>query len=272
MVNRLWYYHFGEGLVRTPNDFGSQGDVPAMPQLLDWLASEFIASGWKIKHLQKAIVLSAVYRQGVATDSAKSAIDPDNRFWWHRRPVRIEAEILRDTILAVSGRLNDDMYGPAVMVPIPAETIVTRTAEKSDYPKNIEEGPDVWRRSVYIFQKRTVPVPLLAVFDGPDNICSLGRREKTTVATQALHLMNDALVRSCSVKLADDLHKLSADPSKWIENAFQKTLGRSPQPAEVKKAAEFLERQTQLRKGDRKAALADFCQAMISLNEILYID
>ena len=273
LVNRLWYYHFGEGLIRTPNDFGSQGDVAVMPELLDWMASELIEGNWKIKSLQKMIVMSSVYRQDTTSEPAKTAIDPENRFWWHRRPTRIEAEILRDSILSVSGRLNKEMFGPAVMVPVPAETIITRTDGKSNYPKSIKEGPEVWRRSVYIFLKRTVQVPITAIFDGPDYSCSLGRRDRTTVATQALLLMNDTLVRSCSAELAGKIEaQAGTNNAVCIENAFRQTLGRAPSSSELEKALQFLNRQTELRNGDRKAALVDFCQALLSLNEFIYVD
>jgi hypothetical protein len=273
MVNRLWYYHFGEGLVRTPSDFGSQGDTPVLPQLLDWMASELIADGWRLKPLQKMIVMSAAYRQSDGSDPAKLAIDPENHRWWHRRPLRIDSEILHDSILAVSGRLNEKMYGPGVKVPIPAELIITRTEGKDNYPKNIKEGPDVWRRGVYIFQKRTVPVPMTAAFDGPDLSCTVGRREQTTVAPQALMLMNDPFVRSCSAQFAAEIQKSAPTAqSEWIDAAFEKALGRAPTAAESQKAAAFLERQTQLRNGDRATALTDFCQAVLSLNEFMYVD
>ena len=271
MVNRLWYHHFGEGLVRTPSDFGSQGDTPALPELLDWLAADLIDGGWRVKRLHKAIVMSSTYRQAAAGEPA--AADPENRLWSRRRPVRAEAEALRDAILAVSGRLNPAMYGPGVKVPVPAELIVTRTEGPGNYPKDIPEGPDVWRRSVYVYAKRTVPVPATSLFDGADPSCSVGRRDRTTVAPQALMLMNSEFARGCGGAFADVVRRSAPDADRaWAEAAFRRALGRSPTAAEAETAERFLARQTRLRGGDRAAALTDFCQAVLSLNEFLYID
>ena len=134
IVNRVWQHHFGQGLVRTVNDFGVQGESPSHPELLEWLTSEFVRSGWKIKHLHRLIMTSGVYLQASTFDDAKARIDPDNRLLWRRRPLRIESEVLRDAILSISGTLNPQMFGPAVKVPIPAEAIQARNM-KDPLPK-----------------------------------------------------------------------------------------------------------------------------------------
>jgi hypothetical protein len=229
IVNRVWAHHFGEGLVTTPNDFGTQGERPADAELLDGLARALIEGGWMLKSLQRRILLSAAYRSA-------------------RRPARLEAEILRDAILALSGRLNPQMYGPAVKVRIPGEAIVTRS--KDDYPKNIQDGPETWRRSVYVFIKRSVMLPFFEVNDAPGASASCGRRARTTVAPQALTLLNDPFVRDCA--------KAFATRAGSHERAFLLALGRMPKPGELDVA--------------KKLELADFCHVLFTLNEFAYVD
>ncbi|MEI6236109.1 MAG: DUF1549 domain-containing protein [Planctomycetota bacterium] len=273
LANRLWFYHFGEGLSRTPNDFGTQGDKPALPELLDWLAGQLIANGWRLKPVHRSILLSSTYRQDTAANAENAKIDPENRLWWRRIPVRNEAEILRDSVLSVSGVLNSTMFGPSVMVPIPSELIITKTVGKGNYPKGIKDGPDVWRRSVYVFQKRTVPVPITTLFDGPDSSGSCGRREQTTVAPQALLLMNDESIRARSRDFASRVMKLAGTgKEKQIDAAFRLALGRLPTPSEKTNAEKFLDAQSKLRDNNPTLALADFCQVLFGLNEFLYIN
>jgi hypothetical protein len=266
-VNRIWYHHFGEGLVRTPNDFGAQGDRPALPQLLDYLAVEFIKSGWSMKEMHRRICLSATYRQGTVVDEARMKVDPGNRIWWRRRPVRMEAEALRDAILQVSGRLRHDGFGKkAVMLPIPKEVIISRLG--TAYPSDVKDGPAVWRRSVYAFSKRTVPVPMLRAFDAPDRSASCARRVQTTVATQALVLMNDEFVRVRSRDFAERVMRKS-DP---IQEAFVLALGRPASERELKRAREFLTEQQEAHGGDLREGWTDFCQTLFGLNEFCHID
>lgn len=229
IVNRVWQHHFGEGLVGTPNDFGTQGDRPADPELLDGLARSLIEGGWRLKPLHRKILLSARYRS-------------------KRAPLRLEAETLRDAILAVSGRLNPRMYGPAVKVRIPGEAIVTRS--RDDYPRNIQDGPEQWRRSVYVFVKRSVALPFFEVYDAPSASASCGRRARTTVAPQALTLLNDPFVRNCAGAFAARAGSR--------ERAFQIALGRAPAPAELEAAS--------------KLELVDLCHVLFTLNEFAYVD
>lgn len=195
IVNRVWHHHFGHGLVRTLGDFGVRGEQPSHPDLLEWLAGDFIAHGWKLKHLHRRIVSSATYQQSGTFDADKSAIDPDNRLLWRRTPQRLEAEIIRDTLLAVSGTLNRKPFGPGFMPPIADEGIVARNLKGGEYPRNVKEGPATRRRSVYMFHRRLVPYPLLQAFDRPDLLKVCVRRENTTVAPQALVMLNDHFVR-----------------------------------------------------------------------------
>ena len=271
MANRLWYHHFGEGLVRTLNDFGTQGDTPALPELLDWLASELIAKNWSMKEMHRLILTSAVYQQDTAHDAARAAIDPESRLWWKRRPVRLEAEILRDSMLAVSGRLVLKMGGPGDFQPVPPEAVLSRLGQA--YPKKIADGPDIWRRSVYAFVKRTVPTPLFQMFDGPDNSTSCGRRTQTTVSPQALLLMNDEFVRRRSADFAKRVaDESSKDTGERVTQAFLIALGRSPSSDERAKALKFLAAQAARHSGDEASALDDFCQVLFGMNEFLYVD
>ena len=179
IVNRLWQHHFGEGLVRTPDDFGTTGERPDHPELLEWLAGELVRGGWRLKPIQRLIVASAVYRQATAGEPPGIGADPENRLLWHRRPIRLEAEAMRDAMLAASGRLNSTMYGPPFRPRIPAEAISTRSNDA--YPADIRDGPATWRRTVYAFIKRSVPNPFAEVFDTPDSTAACGRRNTTAV-------------------------------------------------------------------------------------------
>ena len=194
MVNRVWQHHFGEGLVRTVSDFGTRGEPPTHPDLLEWLADEFVTSGWSLKHLHRLIVTSATYREGTAPNTQNAAIDPENRLLWHRRPLRLEAETLRDSMLAVAGSLNPLMFGPAFKPPIPDEAMQARNV-KDPYPRDVQDAPENRRRTIYSFHKRVVQYPLSQAFDAPDAQVSCGRRVNTTVAPQALALLNDPFVR-----------------------------------------------------------------------------
>ncbi|NUN98963.1 MAG: DUF1553 domain-containing protein, partial [Candidatus Omnitrophica bacterium] len=193
IANRLWRHHFGEGLVRTPSDFGMQGDRPSHPGLLDWLAGELIRGGWKLKPIHRLLARSSVYRLGTEFDEGKAAQDPENRLLWRRRPVRLEAEPIRDAILAVSGKLNDEMYGPGIHPKVPREAIATGSTYK--WPVDVVDGPDTWRRSIYIFMRRSAVFPMLTVFDGTDATASCARRTATTVPLQALELLNNDFAR-----------------------------------------------------------------------------
>jgi hypothetical protein len=280
IVNRIWQHHFGQGIVRTVGDFGVRSEPPTHPELLEWLANDFVQNGWRIKRLQRLILLSSVFQQA-GSSITPPPVDPDNRLLWKMPLARLEGEILRDSMLVVSGTLNKATYGPAVKPPIASEAILARNL-KDGYPAKIEDSPAVRRRSIYLFHKRVVPYPLLQAFDKPDAQQSCGRRDNTTVAPQALALLNDPFVRSVSLDFADRLIKeIGPEPAKCIEEAYSLALARSPSDKERSAALSFLELQLESRKErdskasveeTRRQALADFCQAIFSLNEFLYVD
>jgi hypothetical protein len=281
IVNRIWQHHFGEGLVRTVSDFGVRGEPPTHHELLEWLANRLVADGWRLKSLHRLILNSSVYRQATTFDAARAEIDPDNRLLWRRRPQRLEAEILRDSVLCVSGSMNPQVFGPAFKPPIPPEAMLARNT-KDPYPKDLVDNWNTHRRSVYLFHKRVVQHPILQAFDGPDAFVTCGRRSTTTVAPQALALLNDTFFR----KRAGDLARRLLDsggtkPEDWVDEGFRLAVSRLPGDPERAACVEFVRRQMESRRtrdasqtpeASRLDALTDFCQALFSLNEFIYVD
>lgn len=271
IVNRIWQHHFGHGIVRTSGDFGVRSEAPSHPELLEWLTHDFVQHGWQFKRLHRLILQSAVYQQSSHRADFNAATSPhpdsDNRLLWKFPLQRIEGEILRDAMLAVSGTLNTKSYGPAVKPPIASEAIVARNL-KDGYPDKIEDSPEIRRRSIYLFHKRVVPYPLLQAFDKPDAQQTCSRRDHTTVAPQALALLNDPFVRTVSSEFADRLMKQHPDDLKsQLRLAYRLALSREPQNDELSAVEAFIVDQPNQRK-----VLTDFCQTVFALNEFLYVD
>ena len=267
MVNRVWQHHFGEGLVRTVNDFGTRGEAPTHPELLEWLAGEFIRGGWSVKHMHRLIMTSATYQQASGPPQPG---DPDNRWLTRRRPQRIESEILRDAMLSAAGTLNLQMHGPSFKPPIPEEAMQARNV-KNPYPRDARDTPETRRRSVYMFHKRVVQHPLMQAFDAPDSQQSCGRRLNTIVAPQALALLNDPFVRQRARELATRLHSAApASTQARVRLAFHLCLQRAPSPEEEADAGAFIASQTA--RSNAADAWTSFCQAIFGLNEFIYID
>ena len=249
-VNRLWQHHFGRGIVATPNDFGFQGERPTHPDLLDWLASDFIAHEWQVKRLHELIVTSAVYMQSSDFDETRARLDRENQQLWRFTPRRLEAEAIRDSMLSVSGLLDEKMYGPGTL------------------------DANMKRRSVYFFIKRSKLIPLMMLFDWPEHLVSIGQRSTTTTATQALAFLNSPQGRQYAVGFAKRLPK--EEPAA-IEMAFRISFGREPKENELTASTKFLEKQRSRYKeaGQKDAepmALVDLCQALLSMNEFVYVD
>jgi len=247
IVNRLWQHHFGRGLVATPDDFGVQGEPPTHPALLEWLACELVESGWSLHHIHGLILASECWRQASAWSEEAAAVDPENRLLWRATPRRLEGEVLRDSLLAVSGLLDERPFGKGTLDPMQR------------------------RRSIYFTVKRSRIVPMLRAFDGPDALGPLPSRATTTVAPQALFLMNDRAVRGCAEHLASTLMAQAAEEQELVSRAWRRVLGRAPEVQEAAAAAEFLLAQEGAR-GGRAAALADLCQALLATNEFAYVD
>jgi hypothetical protein len=261
IVNRLWQHHFGTGLVRTPNDFGAQGELPTHPELLEWLAGELVRHEWRLRPIHRLIVRSAADRQSPAFDARKAAIDRDNRLWWRYPVLRLEAEAIRDAILTVSGGLERTMFGPAVYPLIPKDALLP--AAYTEWPNTERDDPATWRRSVYIFVKRSTPVPFLQAFDRPDRTASAGKRHLTTIVPQALHLLNDPMIRTQSELFAARvIREAGSAPEAQVRHAVRLALGRPPGPNEERTMVAFLDR----------GSLADLCQTIFMLNEFLYVE
>ncbi|MBI3414896.1 MAG: DUF1549 domain-containing protein [Verrucomicrobia bacterium] len=254
IVNRLWQHHLGEGIVATPNDFGVQGQRPTHPELLDWLAGELIRGGWRLKPLHKLIMTSAVYLQDTQSDPQKEKIDPNNQLLARRVPRRLEAEVIRDSVLAVSDTLDETMFGPGTL----------------DSKQN--------RRSIYFMIKRSQLVPMMQLFDAPEPLVSLGNRPSTTIAPQALLFMNNTNVRTASLEFAKRLEPAAAKSlPQAIKFGYAIALGRPPTNAELADAVAFVQQQTKAYASDKKPdahklALADLCQVVMSLNEFVYVE
>ena len=264
MVNRMWQQHFGEGIIRTTSDFGKNGDRPSHPELLDWLAVQFMEDGWDIKAMHRRMLLSSTYRQSSENprfnDSPK---DPGNRLLWRFNRSRLDAEAIRDSILQVSGRLNPERGGPSVFPPLPPDL-----ADFARYGRNggvmwepNEREEDGRRRSVYIFQRRSLPLPMMASFDAIVFSESCERRSATTTPLQALSMMNGNLVSEESEHLARRVEKVAGSSrTDQIRQVFAITLNRPPKPDELDRFSKF------------SGPLEAICRVLLSSNEFLYVE
>jgi mono/diheme cytochrome c family protein len=256
-LNRLWQHHFGRGLVATPNDFGKTGATPSNPELLEWLTGELIRNGWRLKPLHELLMTSTAYQQDSIATAAKVAADPDNALFLRRVPQRLEAEAVRDSALAVSGLLETKMFGPGTL------------------------DENSRRRSLYFTVKRSRLMNSMVVFDAPEPLVSQGTRPTTTVAPQALLLLNSPQARSWAHALAkrmeSDVKSEALNPAPLIARGYQLTLGRPPTRVELASGAAFVESGVKQYSAAGLAdaptrALADFCQALLGLNEFIYVD
>jgi hypothetical protein len=235
MVNRLWQYHFGEGLVRTPSDFGKNGGKPTHPELLDWLATQFVERKWSIKAMHRLMLTSATYQQSTSHPDWKqySDIDPGNELLWRMNWGRLEAEVLRDSVLTLSGRLNPERGGPGALLDAPADV-----AEGFEFFKWFpSEDAQQRRRTIYTFQRRSVVNPMLEVFDAANIAGTCPERNRTTVAPQALTLMNGDLTNREARYFAERVQKEAGPiPAAEIDRAFQLVLSRTPSKQEQTQA------------------------------------
>ncbi len=274
MVNRIWQHHFGRGLVATPSNFGRLGRKPSHPELLDWLATEFVRSGWSVKFMHRLIMNSETYQMasGYAAGEAME-IDPENTYLWHFPPRRLEGEAIRDSILAASGKLNLKAGGPAYFPPVPKR--VRQSVAKGIWTEN-EEGPDVWRRGVYAYSKRGMKFPMFEVFDQPDPNVTCERRSVSTVPTQALTLLNNEFVVQQARLFAERILRLSgSEQSAQVRAAYMIALAREPGEREMAGNMAFLNRQLAAHRGSASPELeaaADLCDVILNLNEFLYIN
>jgi hypothetical protein len=308
IVNRLWQHHFGRGLVETPSDFGRMGNPPSHPELLDWLSGELSRGGWSLKHMHRLMLASATYRQashlhdGATSDASWEQLDvavqswqqaeeadPENRLLWRANRQRLEGEAIRDAMLAASDRLSRGRGGRGVMPPLPEELVVTLLKDQWQVS---EDPEDHRRRSIYLFARRNLRYPLFEAFDRPDSNASCPRRSRSTIAPQALFLLNSEFSMMCARDLAAYiLHHASDDIAAQIDLAYRRTLGRHPTDKEQTHSRGFLaERAKSSRLASpaedalsqdsfppatdphRAAALTYLCLALFNLNEFIYVD
>jgi hypothetical protein len=255
IVNRLWQHHMGRGIVGTASDFGLQGETPSHPELLDYLAGELIKNGWRLKPIHKLIMSSAVYMQSSAANPKHSKIDPENRYFWYHPRQRLQAELIRDALLSVSGMLDKRQFGPGTL------------------------DPNHKRRSIYFFVKRSKLVPSMVLFDAPDALGGMDKRPTTTVAPQALWLLNNEVVRG----YAEDFAKTvlpgaqAFEVDTVVKRGYLIAFGRQPTAKELQLSIRFIHEQDEsYRQANApwpgRTAVADFCQVLMSLNEFIYID
>jgi hypothetical protein len=262
MVNRLWQHLFGRGVVATPSDFGAMGDEPTHPELLDWLACELSARGWSLKAMIRLIVTSEAYRRSSRADADALAADPNDALLWRHGRRRLDGETLRDALLAVSGRLNPAQGGPPVFPELPKE--LTRLSNKGAVWPVSEDRRDRDRRSLYVFIRRNLRYPFFEAFDRPDTNASCPRRAVTTIAPQALTLLNSRLANDSARAFADRIVALAGpDRDAQVELAYRIAFARKPDADERRTAREFFERGGEVR---------HFCLALLNANEFLYVE
>ncbi|MGB1744749.1 MAG: DUF1553 domain-containing protein, partial [Limisphaerales bacterium] len=291
-VNRIWQHHFGQGIVDTPGDFGLNGESPSHPELLDWLAAEFVKHGWDQKRLHRMILTSTVYQQSAKRTPELDAIDPENRLLARANLKRLEAEAVRDFILATTGDLNLEAGGPSIPVTTNAEgkVVIGVTKIRDGLAAGVrEQNEAAFRRSAFIESNRSLPLNMLATFDLPEMKPNCDRRRSTTVATQSLWFLNDDQIIGLTGGLADRLftnNPIKADQR--LDALFRKLFATAPTDEEKRYLSSFLGRQEELFRADpnaewqkkikdqpdapAKRALAALAQVLMASNRFLYID
>ena len=261
IVNRAWYHHFGRGIVATIDNFGKMGERPTHPELLDWLAVDFMNKGWSLKQLHRLMMTSDAYQMVSAFDHGGNLQkDPENLLLWRFRPQRLDAETIRDNILAVSGGIDLKMGGPGIFPHVPEEILATEKVKGTW--ENQPDGPAVWRRSIYVYQRRSLPFPMFETFDHPDMNISAGQRNVSTVPTQALTLLNNPFVVRQAELLAERiLTEAPNDLARQIDLGYQYALARPANGLERSLAMETV----------KSKSLVDFTHVLLNLSEFLYM-
>ena len=260
IVNRIWHHHFGRGIVRTLDNLGTMGAPPTHPELLDWLAVEFMNRGWSIKAMHRLLMTSEAYRMTASYErDASRAADPENELLWRYRPQRLEAEVLRDSLMAVSGGLDPTLGGPPVFPFIPERIL---DSQKNGVWDNQPDGPDVWRRSAYVYRRRALSYPFFETFDLPDQNQTAGARNVSSVATQALTLLNNESVLRQAELFAERLNEAAPDDlDRQVSLAYRIALTRTPRPEEAEVARELVTDQS----------LVALTHILFNLNEFRYM-
>ena len=271
MANRIWQYHFGRGIVRSPNNFGLQGDAPTHPELLEWLASEFIVRGWKLKPLHRLIMTSQTYQMSSRGQSDTLKKDPANDSCWRFDMRRLTAEEIRDTILAINGTLNTKMFGPSIYVDIPKEVLAGQSMPGKNWGKSPPE--EQARRSIYIHVKRSLLTPVLESFDLAETDRSTPVRFSTVQPTQALGMLNSEFLNRQAELFAARLRREAGDDlRKQMRLALYLVTAREPTAAEVKRGVHLVESLRRQEHASNETALKYFCLMALNLNEMIYLN
>jgi mono/diheme cytochrome c family protein len=271
MANRLWHYHFNRGLVRSTSDFGYGGTPPTHPELLDWLATELIAAGWRLKPIHKLLVMSSAYQMSSVPPVGAAEKDPENDLFTHFELRRLEAEEIRDSILAVSGNLNPQMAGPSIFPTIVKEVLAGQSRPGQGWGRSTAE--EEARRSIYIHVKRSLAVPLLSVFDAADTDSSCPARFATTQPTQALTMLNSEFLNQQAAIFAADVSQLANDDTEeLVRIALARVTQRIPTGEEIDCGVDFIGRMQEAHGTKRELAVQKFCLMALNMNEFLYID
>jgi hypothetical protein len=259
IVNRIWRYHFGRGIVETPNDFGRMGQEPTHPELLDWLAVDFRDNGQSIKRLHRLIVNSAVYRQASGSNEANAKIDADNACLWRMQRRRLEAEAIRDSVLSVAGRLDQRMYGPAFQ-----DFVIDKPEHSPHYEYHLydPDDPRAHRRSIYRFLVRSQQQPFMTTLDCADPSMQVDRRNETISPVQALALLNDGLMLVMARHFAERIEPLAKDIEGQVKAAFRLALARDPTGTELQELSAYA----------RQHGLKNACRVLLNMNEFVFVD
>jgi hypothetical protein len=259
IVNRLWQKHFGRGIVATLDNFGKMGNRPTHQDLLDWMAVDLMTNGWRLKRINKLIMMSSAYQMVSAFDEGGDAkADPDNLYVWRFRPQRLDAEIVRDSLLVVGGNINLEIGGEPIFPYLPKDVLASQYRGKW---VNTPEGPPAWRRGVYVYQRRSLPYPMFETFDHPDMNVTAGARQVSTVPTQALTLLNNPFVLSQADVFAARVKRVASTPDAEVRLAYRIALARPATATEVAIGTDLISKQS----------LTAFAHVVLNLNEFLYV-
>lgn len=271
MVNRIWQYHFGRGIVRTSSDFGFQGSRPTHPQLLDWLAAEFIDRKWSVKAMHRLIMNSATYQMDSRYDASAFAKDPENDLFWRFNLRRLAAEEVRDSILEVTGQLNRKMFGPSIFPTMPQEVLAGQSRPGKGWGHSSDQ--DKRRRSVYVHVKRSLALPILSVHDSADTDNTCPVRFITTQSNQALTMLNSDFTNQQAAVFANQILALKLDSdAENVAAILQRVMQRKPDPQEVQRGVQLLQDWQSKDQVDAKQALTYYCLLALNLNEFIYVD
>ncbi|HKB42359.1 MAG TPA: DUF1549 domain-containing protein [Gemmataceae bacterium] len=271
LVNRLWQHHFGRGIVASSNDFGKFGVLPTHPELLDWLADEFVKGGWRLKWMHRLLLLSSAYRMSTQASAAGLKADPANALLWRFNMRRLTAEEVRDSMLTVSGRLNPKMGGPSIYPPLSREVLAGQSMPGQGWGRS--SPAEAARRSVYVHIKRSLLVPILSQHDQADTDSSCPVRYTTTVPTQALGMLNGQFSNEQAEAFAERLRREApGDLDRQVRRAVRLTTGRMPPPDEVRKDVAFVRALQEKARLDEATALRQYCLLLLNTNEFIYLD